>query len=348
MPDLNSIGSAVIHIDNPIIASRMVLGLPMIIRTIRCLKKNGVPHIFLCGSDLVIVLKLVEKYGEVVQTGFIDHGYKLNGSNHYDPDLIQWMVQQKVFDLDFRDVSPLWWHAIDETNESVRRAEAKLFSNIRAKTKGWIAPRLNKPISFWLTRSLVRTRITPNQITLGNLFLALLGAFFIAYPDYGVRILGAFMIQISSILDGCDGEVARLKVETSHQGAWLDTWADDLANNAFFVGLYWGLFLTTTSKIYAVTGLVTFCASLGVTMMIYTQLMKIGEAHAQAFKQASPLVERLRPLLQRDFFIFVLFIFIALDLRAPIFWVGVVSTWMAFLTYLKSSLARVNSQAASL
>jgi hypothetical protein len=36
--------------------------------------------------------------------------------------------------------------------------------------------------------------------------------------------------QIQSILDGCDGELARVRMQQSKLGAWLDTFVDDVLN----------------------------------------------------------------------------------------------------------------------
>ena len=39
-------------------------------------------------------------------------------------------------------------------------------------------------------------------------------------------VLGAILVQFASVVDGCDGEVARLKHLASARGAWLDTILD--------------------------------------------------------------------------------------------------------------------------
>jgi CDP-L-myo-inositol myo-inositolphosphotransferase len=36
--------------------------------------------------------------------------------------------------------------------------------------------------------------------------------------------------QLQSILDGCDGELARVRMQQSKLGAWLDTFVDDVLN----------------------------------------------------------------------------------------------------------------------
>ncbi len=49
--------------------------------------------------------------------------------------------------------------------------------------------------------------------------------------------LGGFLMQLCSIYDGCDGEIARVKFQYYHLGDWLDTIFDDITNCLFFAGV---------------------------------------------------------------------------------------------------------------
>ena len=50
-------------------------------------------------------------------------------------------------------------------------------------------------------------------------------------------MLGAFLSLAASILDGCDGEIARLKYQESALGCWIETFGDYSYYVAIFVGL---------------------------------------------------------------------------------------------------------------
>ena len=213
---------------------------------------------------------------------------------------------------------------------------------ILQNTDGWVARYLNKRISFPITRRLLKTRVTPNQITFGNLCLAGLAAFWIVSPSWGLRVAGALLMQLSSILDGCDGEVAKLKGLQSKSGAWFDTVADDVTNNLFFIALFVGLYRKSDFEIYGTLGWINVCLSAGVTAVIYHQLLTKGQsANAKDFEptwQDPARVEKswfdwLRPIMKRDFFILTMAIFIILDQRAVIFWMGCVATLATFLLY---------------
>src|SRR4051812_29023721 len=98
------------------------------------------------------------------------------------------------------------------TDEAGRRAaEDALFAALSPPALGFGARRPNKPISVPLTRRiLVATPITPNQITLIAAAFGLVGCALIASGRWAVMAAGFACQQIQSILDGCDGELARV------------------------------------------------------------------------------------------------------------------------------------------
>ena len=50
-------------------------------------------------------------------------------------------------------------------------------------------------------------------------------------------MLGAFLSLAASVLDGCDGEIARLKYQESALGCWIETFGDYSYYIAIFIGL---------------------------------------------------------------------------------------------------------------
>jgi phosphatidylglycerophosphate synthase len=118
------------------------------------------------------------------------------------------------------------------SDEATRRgAEDAVFAALFRPDLGFVARRLNKPLSVRLTRTvLVHTRITPNQITLVAAAFGLLGCGLVATGRYGLVVLGFLFAHLQSVLDGCDGELARVRFQQSKLGAWLDTFVDDVLN----------------------------------------------------------------------------------------------------------------------
>lgn len=224
-------------------------------------------------------------------------------------------------------------------------------AEIRSQTDGWIARTLNKPVSFAITRRLLKTTITPNQITAVNVFLALVAASCVAWGEYGLRCVGALLIQFHSVLDGCDGEVARLKGSTSKFGAWFDTLADDFSNNLFFAALVCGLWLSGQKLWVLVFGVGVLCESLGISAIILHYLVTVaGTGRAQDFRLAwethgsaagevrAPTFysQFMKPLLKRDFFLFLMALSILLDLRLPFLLVAGVGVTVGFIIYATS------------
>jgi phosphatidylglycerophosphate synthase len=74
---------------------------------------------------------------------------------------------------------------------------------------------VHSPIEQWIVSHLCRTSITPNQVTLVTGFLGLSVTLLYAF---GYLWIGALLALFFGILDGVDGKLARLKVQTTRMG----------------------------------------------------------------------------------------------------------------------------------
>jgi phosphatidylglycerophosphate synthase len=99
---------------------------------------------------------------------------------------------------------------------------------------------LNRPVAALIVRMVYNTRITPNGLTYFSLFLGLLGAFFFSRGDYLYFILGGVFTQLSSIVDGADGMLARAKNICSDYGSHLDLLFDRIIDFSLFIGIAMG------------------------------------------------------------------------------------------------------------
>ena len=116
-------------------------------------------------------------------------------------------------------------------------AERKLLQSLRKSVDGPVSRWLNRTLSLSVTRLLLDTRVTPNQMTVVATIIGVAGVAAVFSATWTGVAAGAILVQIQSILDGCDGEIARLKFQASPLGAWLDNVLDDLVNAAFGLGL---------------------------------------------------------------------------------------------------------------
>src|SRR5260370_26345762 len=121
-------------------------------------------------------------------------------------------------------------------SDGIRRAETRIVRSLRKDSDGYLA-RLDRSLSIALSRRLVRTPVNPNHLTTLSLALGLLGAALLTSADYWIALLGAVSLWSSCVLDGCDGEVARLKLLASTAGARFDQMTDNLVHLAAFAAI---------------------------------------------------------------------------------------------------------------
>jgi len=138
------------------------------------------------------------------------------------------------------EIGNRFWFDID-TPACLSSAKRLLLSALsKPKEDGYIARVINRPISRKLSELLVKTPITPNIITVLSFFICCAGAYLFSLGEYGWTLFAGVLIQFSSITDGCDGEIARLKLQCSRFGAWFDTILDRYADVAVAAGIAFG------------------------------------------------------------------------------------------------------------
>lgn len=120
-------------------------------------------------------------------------------------------------------------------------AEQRLLRESGKAQDGLVSRFINRPFSREITRLLLKTPITPSAWTLAIFFLQVGGALLLFRGDRASLILGLCFFQLYSILDGCDGEIARAKYLSSPRGAQLDTWCDTVGHLLMVVSLGFGL-----------------------------------------------------------------------------------------------------------
>jgi len=132
-----------------------------------------------------------------------------------------------------------FWIDIDDKTDR-KNAELLICNKLKKDTDGPISKILNRPISLRISKILLKTGITPNQISVLSFVVGLAGASFFFVGEYFYLILGGILIHIHSIVDGCDGEVARLKLRPTKYGGWLDSVLDRYVDAAIILGLIYG------------------------------------------------------------------------------------------------------------
>lgn len=116
---------------------------------------------------------------------------------------------------------------------------------------------LNRPLASLIVRVVFNTRMTPNGLTYLSFFFAILGAFFFSRGEYLFIILGGVCGQLSSIIDGADGMLARSKNMCSEYGANLDLFLDRISDFSLLVGISLGANIYFKNPRLLILGLLT-------------------------------------------------------------------------------------------
>ncbi len=179
-----------------------------------------------------------------------------------------------------------FWIDVDDP-AAFRRAETALLAKLADKPNdGPVSRHLNRPLSVRVSRHLVNYRITPTQISLFSFLLSVLAAALFALGGYVTLLAGGLLAQFASIVDGCDGEVARLKFQSSQYGGWLDAVLDRYADAFLLLGLTWHAYAGNANGLILLAG---FLALIGSFMVSYTadkydSLMRLRISHGRRFR----------------------------------------------------------------
>jgi phosphatidylglycerophosphate synthase len=134
------------------------------------------------------------------------------------------------------------WQVRVTDTQSANAAALRLWAGCRKDVDGVVSRHLNRYISLSISRAIAATGIKPNHISVVTFGLGILAAVFAAMGGYWWFVLAGIAYQLNSIVDGVDGELARVKYEFSLLGEWLDTLSDDTKDVLFYAGLGLGCF----------------------------------------------------------------------------------------------------------
>jgi phosphatidylglycerophosphate synthase len=182
------------------------------------------------------------------------------------------------------------------TPKDVPAAERWLLRGLIKAHEGFMSRHLERRLSLAVTRRLCVTGITPNAMSLISIGVGLLGALFFLSPAPGWQLTGALLFLAHSILDGCDGELARLKFRESAAGARLDVAGDNIVHSAVFTGMAIGWSLQAQAAWPLLLGALTVASTLATAVIVYRRGMR-----ASTERTATSLSRVADALVHRDF-----------------------------------------------
>jgi phosphatidylglycerophosphate synthase len=205
------------------------------------------------------------------------------------------------------DIDPM----VVEAPGDVRAAERRLLRSLVKDTDGFMARHVERPISLQISRRLAGTAITPNQMSLISIAVGICGGPFFLSSRPLMQTIGALLFLAHSILDGCDGELARLKFQQSRWGGVLDFWGDNVVHTVIFACMGVGWSLSAGSPWPLALGAGAVLGTLGSAGFVYWRLMRLKDGGDTLFTSVSaepgrPLTRLLDSASRRDFIYLVI------------------------------------------
>lgn len=138
-----------------------------------------------------------------------------------------------------------WYHEVHGSADP-KAAERTLLQSLKGDLEGFVDRHFNRKLSGALTPLFLRLGFSANAVTLLSVVIGLAAAVSFSLGSYAAGVVGALLLQLSAVIDCCDGEVARLTFTESPFGDRLDIVGDNIVHAAIFGGIAWSVYLQST------------------------------------------------------------------------------------------------------
>ena len=155
-----------------------------------------------------------------------------------------------------------------------------------------------RKISGFISGFLIKTPVTPNQVTITSLVIGIVAAVFFSHGAHTYTIIAGVFYFISTVFDQCDGEVARFKHMESDFGRFFDIIVDSIVNAAIVIGITIAIYKTNGSGLTIVVGLL---AMMGIVISLLLTTYFSSES-----KKNTGTKKMLDKLNNKDFFYIIM------------------------------------------
>lgn len=212
--------------------------------------------LFVNGAFFIHKLAVEQQYFESDEDRFEKGGmFGFFDAEKHKEDIAEFL-KNGVFPENISTFTGPGYRVVVDSKEAKKRLDFELFEEMRKPTNGLVSRSINMVMAIFLTRNLwIPLHFTPNMVTWCSTIIGVISGFVAFSGSRLAIILGTLCAQIASVIDDCDGKVARLTYKTSDLGQWLDTVGDSFVNSSLTIGLGYGLAHYYTANPITVTSL---------------------------------------------------------------------------------------------
>ncbi len=161
---------------------------------------------------------------------------------------------------------------------------------------------LFRKVSYYPTYLLLKTNITPTQVTWISVIFGLVSVPFFYFGIYKWTLIGTLILIISALLDHIDGSIARYKQIYSAKGYYLDEVGSFIFNSGFLLMLGFGGYNKTDNIIWLYLGIACLFSYLIYLVIIFHSKLRetnnikkssAAEKHPKVYKKYTLLAKLL-------------------------------------------------------
>jgi phosphatidylglycerophosphate synthase len=219
-------------------------------------------------------------------------------------------------------------------------AARELWASLTSSSDGFVDKHFNRPVGRWLSKILVHTSVSPNQVSIASTLLGLMSAWLFAQGNDRAALWGAILLQVSAIVDCVDGDLARVLFKESRLGKWLDIVGDQVVHICVFVSIGIGLYRPDSE---APVLLLAASAAVGVVISFAIVVRGLLQPEGQRNTRLQKLIDATT---NRDFSVLLLLL-VLLDKLPWFLWVTAIGVHVFWLLALGVQLLNQPAVATS-
>lgn len=173
------------------------------------------------------------------------------------------------------------------TMKDFKTLEKSLYQSLIKNDEGFMSKHFERKLSLLITYCLINTSISPNMITLISTLCGIWAGILMGYDLTKYGFSASLLFWFHSILDGCDGEIARLKYLSSKRGGIFDFWSDNVVHIFIFGGIAWGYYQLSHQLSYLGLGFLAIMGTLLSATFVFKHTMVDHTSEGPLFRSVS-------------------------------------------------------------